>query len=301
MIPLLLIFITALFFPGIIGKTKAIFSGRKGASILQPYRDIVKLFRKGSVYSDNSSSIFQFTIPVYIAALIAAVLVLPFGYHAGFISFEGDFVFFAYIMALARFMMIIAALDTASGFEGMGANREAFYSMLVEPAFFVLLGTLAMFTGFDSFYDIFANLHFTSYFSVLVAVIAAYLLAQICLVENSRMPVDDPKTHLELTMVHEVMILDHSGFDLALIHIGNALKFGIFGLLIANCVIHVEWGAEIVYPLYFVTQVLFAVSIATIESFRARNKMAFNSQYIINLSAISLLLIFVVLIINNNL
>ncbi|MEQ9403611.1 MAG: NADH-quinone oxidoreductase subunit H [Cyclobacteriaceae bacterium] len=301
MIPLLLIFITAFFFPGIIGKTKAIFSGRKGASVLQPYRDILKLFRKGSVYSENSTLIFQFTIPVYIAGLISAILVLPFGTHPGFISFEGDFVFFGYMMALSRFMMIIGALDTASGFEGMGANREAFYSMLIEPAFFVLLGTLAMFTGFDSFYDIFANLHYTSYFSILVAVIATYLLAQICLVENSRLPVDDPKTHLELTMVHEVMILDHSGFDLALIHIGNALKFGIFGLLIANCVIHVEWSPGIVYPLYFLTQVLFAVAIAIVESFRARNKMAFNPQYIINLSAISLLLIFVILIINNNL
>jgi len=300
MIPLLLIITTAFFFPGVIGKVKAIYSGRKGPSIWQPVKDVVRLLKKGSVYSENSSIVFQFTIPVYLAALFTAALVVPFENHEGLMSFDGDFVYFAYIMALGRFMMIIAALDTASGFEGMGANREAFYSLLVEPAFFILLGTLAMFTGYTSFHEIFSNLHYTSYFSVLIAFLAVYLIGQICLVENSRLPVDDPKTHLELTMVHEVMVLDHSGFDLALIHIGGALKFAIFGALMGNCLVHAEWGLPVTIPLYLALQVAFAFSIGLYESFRARNKMHYNPQYIINLSAIAVLLIFVVMIINNN-
>lgn len=300
MITFLLIIISALFFPGIIGKTKAIFSGRKGASILQPIFDIVKLFRKGSVYSENSSFIFQFTIPFYVAAILVAAMLIPFGVHGAVISFYGDFVFFSYILALGRFLMIIAALDTASPFEGMGANREAFYGMLVEPAFFILMGTMAMFTGYSSFADIFSNLHYTSYFSMMVALLATYILAQIALVETSRLPVDDPKTHLELTMVHEVMILDHSGFDLALIHIGTAFKFAIFGTLIANCLIPVEWDNTLGVLLFLATQGVFAIVIGIYESFRARNKMERNPQYIINLSAIAVLLIFVVMIINHN-
>ncbi len=300
MVPLILIILTALFFPGIIGKTKAFYSGRKGPSIIQPIKDAIRLLKKGSVFSHNTSIVFQFAIPVYLAALIAATLVVPFENFEGIISFDGDFVYFAYILALGRFMLIIAALDTGSGFEGMGANREAFYSLLIEPAFFILIGSIAMFTGYDSFQEIFSNLHYTSYFSFMIAFLAVYLIGQICLVENSRLPVDDPKTHLELTMVHEVMVLDHSGFDLALIQIGNALKFAIYGALMANCVVHSEWGLPITMPLYLITQIGFAYSIGLFESFRARNKMHYNPQYIINLSAVAILLIFVVMIINNS-
>jgi formate hydrogenlyase subunit 4 len=97
----------------------------------------------------------------------------------------------------------------SSGFEGMGANREAFYSMLAEPAFFILMGSLAMFTGFTSFDEIYNNLHYDDYFSIIIAIISAYVLANFTLVETSRLPVDDPLTHLELTMVHEVMVLEN--------------------------------------------------------------------------------------------
>lgn len=300
MIAITLIIVSTLFIPGIIGKTKAILSGRKGASILQPIFDIIKLYKKGSVYSDNSSFIFQITIPFYLAAIIVAALLMPIGAHGALLSFDGDFVFLAYILALGRFLMIISALDTASPFEGMGANREAFYGMLVEPAFFILMGSIAMFTGYSSFADIFIHLHYTSYFSVMVAILASYLLVQIALVENSRLPVDDPKTHLELTMVHEVMILDHSGFDLALIHLGTGIKFAIFGALIANCFIPVELNRGLGVVLFVIVQFVFAVAIGTYESFRARNKMERNPQYIINLSAVAVLLIFVVMIINHN-
>lgn len=301
MIALLLILISSLLFPGIIGKTKAKLSGRKGPNITQPVRDILRLLKKGTVYSHTTSIIFQNSTPLYLATILVAGCVVPYENFGSYISFQGDFIFFTYLLGLGRFLMIVSALDTGSGFEGMGANREAFYSLLIEPSFFILIGSLAMFTGYTSFNDVFVNLHYTSYFSIMIAGLAVYILGQVTLVENSRLPVDDPKTHLELTMVHEVMVLDHSGFDLALIHVGNALKFSIYGALIANCVIPTGMNNWMKVGMFFTVQILFAISIGVFESFRARNKMQRNSEYIINLSAIALLMIFVVMILNHNL
>jgi len=301
MISLALIVIACIYFPGVIVKGKAIFSGRKGPGILQPWYDIFRLLRKGSVYSTSSSFVFQIGAPVYLATVLVAAMFIPFEENSSVFSFSGDFVLFAYVLALGRFFLILSALDVSSGFEGMGANREAFYSMLLEPAFFILLGSLAMFTGYTSFHDIFANLHYSDYFSALIAIIAGYVLANITLVETSRLPVDDPLTHLELTMVHEVMVLDHSGFDLGIIKIANNLKFVLFSTMSANCLIPqaLPLGSRI--GIFLVLQFVFAAGIAWLESFRARNKMAMNAQYILSISAIAMILIFVVLIIKNNL
>ncbi len=301
MFALVLIFLGSIYFPGVIIKVKAIFSGRKGPGILQPWFDIFRLLKKGSVYSTASSFVFQIGAPVYLATTIVACLFIPFEEEIAIFSFTGDFVLFAYLLALGRFLLIASALDVSSGFEGMGANREAFYSLLLEPAFFILMGSLAMFTGHTSFHDIFTDLHFNDVFSVIIAIIAGYVLMNITLVETSRLPVDDPLTHLELTMVHEVMVLDHSGFDLGIIKIANNLKFVLFSSLCANCVIPLSLGLGIRVVLYLVLQLLFAAIIGWFESFRARNKMALNPQYILSISAISTVLIFVVIILKNSL
>lgn len=301
MLSLVLILLACIYFPGVIVKVKAIFSGRKGPGILQPWFDIARLLRKGSVYSTSSSFVFQIGAPIYMATVVVAALFIPFEENTGLISFPGDFVLFAYLLGLGRFLLILSALDVSSGFEGMGANREAFYSMLLEPAFFILMGSLAMFTGHTSFHDIFTNLHFNDYFSGLIAIIAGYVLANLTLVETSRLPVDDPLTHLELTMVHEVMVLDHSGFDLGIIKIANNLKFVLFSTLSANCLIPQSLNLGIRAGLFLILQVFFAAGIGWLESFRARNKMAMNSQYILSISAIAMILIFVVIIIKNNL
>lgn len=300
MLALIVILMACVIFPGIIVKTKAIFSGRKGPGLLQPWYDIFRLLKKGSVYSTSSSHIFQIGATVYLASVVVAALFIPFGEHSGLISFNGDFILFAYLLGLGRFLIILSALDVSSGFEGMGANREAFYSMLVEPAFFIMLGSLAMFTGYTSFHGIYSNLHFTTYFAAIIVLISGYVLANITLVETSRLPVDDPLTHLELTMVHEVMVLDHSGFDLGIIKIANNLKFVLFSTLSANCFIPQEWSVGLQVASYLILQVFFAAGIGYIESFRARNKMAMNAQYILSISAISLILIFVVIILKNN-
>jgi formate hydrogenlyase subunit 4 len=135
----------------------------------------------------------------------------------------------------------------------------------------------------------------------MIAVIAGYVLANITLVETSRLPVDDPLTHLELTMVHEVMVLDHSGFDLGIIKIANNIKFVLFSTLSANCFIPQSLDLWTRIGIFFVLQAFFAAGIGWLESFRARNKMAMNPQYILAVNAIALILIFVIIIINNRL
>jgi formate hydrogenlyase subunit 4 len=293
----LLILAPSLFFPGIIIRTKSIFSGRKGPGIFQPMKDIWRLLRKGAVYSETTSFIFQIAPSIYFATVIMAIAMIPFGSQPGLISFKGDFILFAYMLALGKFFSIISALDTGSSFEGMGASREALYSLLVEPAFFILMGSFALLTGHTSFQEIFGSLHFGSYISYAVGVLAAFVIIIITLIENSRVPIDDPKTHLELTMIHEVMILDNSGFDLGLIHYTSNLKFAMYGALIAN--FFLTPGSELYFsiPIFIVTQIVFAVIIGVIESFMARFRMNHNPQYIFTLTSMSLLIFLGVLLI----
>jgi formate hydrogenlyase subunit 4 len=297
-----LILIAALFFPGVIVRTKSIASGRKGPGILQPVREVRILLKKGSVFSKTSGLIFQIAPAITLSCIICALLVIPFGNQNALISFDGDFIFFSYLLALGKFFAIIAALDTGSSFEGMGANREVFFSMLVEPAFFILLATFAMFTGYTSFSDIFSNFFITgSHYVLIYSIIGFFLFIQIAMIENSRLPVDDPKTHLELTMIHEVMILDNSGFDKAMIHMGSYLKFAVYGALIYNVIVPAGWNIFLQAVLFIAVQVSFAVIIGLIESFRARNKMNKNPKFILSLSAIALISFVIVLIVTDKL
>lgn len=296
MLSFILIIIASLFFSGIIIRTKSFFSGRKGPGVLQPVKDILRLFRKGAVYSTTSSFIFRIAPSIYIATVLTAILLVPFGDFPGVISFNGDFVFFAYVLALGKFFMIISAMDTGSSFEGMGASREALFSLLAEPAFFVLMGSFALFSGHTSFHHIFQSLHFESYISFALGTLATFVFVIIAMIENSRMPVDDPKTHLELTMVHEVMILDNSGFDLGLILHTTNLKFAMYGAMIAN--IFIPSGMELLYsiPMFMAVQAVFAIAAGTLESFMARFRMNHNSQFVFSLTSISILIFLGVLL-----
>lgn len=293
----ILIIITSFFFTGIVIRTKSIFSGRKGPGIFQPMKDIWRLLRKENVYSQTTSFIFKLAPDIYFASVLIAIMLIPFGNQKGIFSFDGDFVFFAYILAVGKFFSIIGALDTGSSFEGMGASREALYSFLAEPAFFILMGSLALLTGYSSFADIFSGIQFGSYISYAIGILASFVLVLIAMIENSRMPVDDPKTHLELTMIHEVMVLDNSGFDLGLILHATNLKFAMYGALIANFFLTPgrEWYYSI--PIFIGVQALFAVVVGTLESFIARFRMNHNPQFIFTISSISLLIFFAVLLI----
>ncbi|TAH20755.1 MAG: formate hydrogenlyase [Cytophagales bacterium] len=304
MIGLALILISAFFFPGVILQTKAKASGRYGAGILQPWKDIWRLARKGSVYSTTTTIIFQIAPSINLAAVICAMLMLPFANQPAILSFDGDVVMFCYVLSLGRFFMILAAMDTGSPFEGMGANREALFSVFAEPAFFILMGSLAMFTEHTSFDSIYQHLYFEDYFSSLIGILASYLLVQMAMVENSRLPVDDPTTHLELTMIHEVMTLDNSGIDMAMLQFASTLKFAIFGSLIANFFLQPH-SVLVASPValamnsivFLVIQFIFSVMVGLLESFRARFKMNKNPQFILTLSSVAVIIFFTVLII----
>lgn len=299
MLSFVLILAASLFFTGIVNRTKSLCCGRKGPGVMQPLFDVVRLFGKGVVYSPTTGWVFKCAPLVYFASVAVAVCLVPFGKNGGLLSFEGDFILFAYVLSLGKFFSIIGALDTGSSFEGMGASREALYSMLAEPAFFMIMGSLALTTGHTSFADIFASLHLGDPTGYALAALAAFVLLLLAMIENSRMPIDDPKTHLELTMVHEVMILDNSGFDLGLILSAGYLKFAMYTALIVNLFI----GTIPTYfaiPSFFGIQFLAAVIVGIAESFIARFRMNHNAQFIFALTSVSLLILFGVLLQSGN-
>lgn len=284
-----IILFSALLLPGIINRIKSLAAGRKGPNILQYTYDIIKLFSKDSIYSSTTTWIFRYAPVIVFSLIFTAMLLLPFGGDASFFSFTGDIILFAYLLGLARFVMIISALDTGSSFEGMGASREAHYGMLAEPAFFILIGTLCLFTGHLSFSDMFHVFHRWDYVTLGIALLAACILFLLALIENSRLPVDNPKTHLELTMIHEVMILDNSGFDLGLILYSSSLKCVLYATLIANLFMGgVAWPLSI--GIFFLVQGIFAIMIGLVESFMARFRMKHNPQFILTVISIAFLM-----------
>jgi formate hydrogenlyase subunit 4 len=286
---IVLIIIVALLFPGLINITRSWFSGRKGPGLLQPVKDLIRLFRKGSVYSNTTGMIFRIAPSISIASVICASVVLPIGPWKALISFNGDFVFFIYMLGLGRFMSIVSAMDTGSSFEGMGASREAHYGMLAEPAFLILMGSLVLFTGHYSFSDIFITMRDGSGFAYGIGIMSSFLIFLFSLIETCRLPVDDPRTHLELTMVHEVMILDNSGFDLGLIQLSNYLKFAVFGTIIANFFLFetVFWDSILIF---LGIQAFLAMGVAFTESFMARFRMNHNPQFILSLTSLAFLI-----------
>ena len=287
----LLMIIVALAIPGVINRTRAILAGRQGLPFVQHLRNVNLLLRKGAVYSTTTTALFRIAPAVYLGAAIVAMLFIPVADLYPLISFEGDVICFAYTLALARIAIILAAMDTGSSFEGMGAAREALYGALIEPALMIGFATLAMFCGYTSFADIFEyeqsfNMHLT-----IVMFLTAYLFVKITFVESGRVPVDDPRTHLELTMIHEVMCLDYSGIDMAMIHIAGWIKTACFSMIAANAIAATgcfHWWFAV--PLAIL---LTGISVGVVESTQARNKLVRNTTYIVTISALAALIFFV--------
>ncbi len=240
--PLLAILLSPLLL-GVISRIKSLFAGRQGPPLLQPYQDLARLLRKGAVYSRTTTWIFRAGPAVGLAAILAATTLVPLGGLAATISFEGDLVVLAYLLGLMRFMTVLAALDTGSSFEGMGASREVAFSALAEPALFLGLAALARLCGHVSLTGIYGGLTAETWLKagpMLALIVAA--LAVVLMAENARIPVDDPNTHLELTMIHEVMVLDHSGPDFAFILYGAALKLWVLGSLLVGVLVPIRTG-----------------------------------------------------------
>ncbi|MCB2148897.1 MAG: NADH-quinone oxidoreductase subunit H [Deltaproteobacteria bacterium] len=268
--------LTAPLFAGIIFKVKAFFGGRKGSPVLINYYTLIKLFKKGSVYSTSTTFIFKLGPMVSLGAAATALLFLPIAGHAPVFSFNGDVIFILYLLGLARFFTIAAAMDTASPFEGMGAAREAYFPIICEASMFMIL---------ILFYRLTGDLSFAAYFSgsqpfglwqtagspILFVVIAFFI---ILLTENARVPVDDPATHLELTMIHEVMVLDHSGPDFGFIEMGAFLKMFFYASIVARLILPFELGNPALNLALFSLGVLIVyLAVGVMESILARYRM----------------------------
>ncbi len=268
--------LTAPLFAGVIFKVKAFFGGRRGSPLLINYFTLIKLFKKGSVISTSTTFIFRLGPIVSLAAAATVLLFMPIGGHAPVISFDGDVVFVLYLLGLARFFTIAAAMDTASPFEGMGAAREAYFPIICEASMFMIL---------ILFYRLSGGLTLAAYFSggqpsgfwqtagspLLFVVIAFFI---ILLTENARVPVDDPATHLELTMIHEVMVLDHSGPDFGLIEMGAFFKLFFYASMVARLILPFELGHPALnLGVFSLGLLLVYVAIGVTESIMARFRM----------------------------
>lgn len=286
----LLLLLTALCIPGLINRTRARLAGRKGIRFAQHLHDVRLLLRKGAVYSTTTTVLFRTAPSVLLGTSFVALLFIPVGDLSPVLSFDGDVVAFAYLLALGRGALILAAMDTGSSFEGMGASREALYGALVEPALMLTFGTLALLSGHTSFAALFDAGAADDTKLIIVLLLAAYVLTKIVFTESGRLPVDDPRTHLELTMIHEVMCLDYCGVDLAYIKISTWLKGAALSMLAADAV------AAALCPRWWVAAplsvLLTGLSVGIVESTQARNKLIRNTTFILTITALAALIFF---------
>ena len=275
----------------IINRTKAIVAGRSGQPLLQPYQDLLKLARKSVVYSETTSVIFRAGPTVGLAAMICATALIPFGALPAFTSFAGDPFVLAGLLAIARFSTVLAALDTGSSFEAMGASREVTLAALAEPALLLAFAALARQTGSLSLAQAAGEVSWRTWMEAAPALaLITGALTIVFLTENARIPVDDPTTHLELTMIHEVMVLDHSGPDLLMIEYATALKIWLLGAIIVAIVL--PWHAKNLWLDACVAVAgMSAIAIMTgmIESSMARLRLLRVPQLLIAASVLSVL------------
>lgn len=266
--------------PGLINRVKALWSGRKGPPLLQLMWDVLRLLRKQPVYSSTTTPLFRIAPWVLLLTSLASALVTPLLGSTPLWSFPFDFVVLAYAWGLGRAAVMLAALDTGSSFEGMGAAREATFSTLVEPALFLVVGALGLFTQTHTLHEA-LRLEIDGGASGVAWACAVLCLLVVLQTETARMPVDDPTTHLELTMVHEVMVLDHSGPDLAAIHLANGVKLLVGASIIATLLN--PWagaGTALSAAATVGASLLVAVLVGTIESLIARLKLRAVPQYV---------------------
>lgn len=251
--------------PGIINKVKARVAGRRGPPVLQLYYDLAKLWRKGVVMSNLASPGFIVGPAVAWVALIGAALLMPLGPAGGVLSFRGDVLLLIYLLALARFCTAWAAMETGSAFEGMGSAREVSYAVLAEAALITAVLSLIVQTGSVSLITMLSPSAGAG------AVLLAAGLFTVLLAENCRVPFDDPNTHLELTMIHEATILDHSGPPLAIILHGASVKLLLFALLLVQAVLPMGDLSPLAAAGVLATGVLVVtVGVGLVESLLAR-------------------------------
>ena len=276
MLMFLLLLILPLLFTGIINKLKYRMLGKSGPSVFQSFYDVARLLKKGVVISNVSSLIFQIAPTVNLVCVVVAAMLLTV-FH-----FNGDFILFSYILALGKFFTVIGAMDTGSSFEGMGASREVSFTSFVKPAFFIMISSVAALNNVFSFESLFGLMQTGDEIRWLVSLLVIFDLFLMILIEGSRIPIDDPKTHLELTMIHEVMVLDNSGIDLAFIHYASALKMLLFSTMIGLIISPTWW-------VMLLTVLAVACLVVVIETLCARIRLTHIIEYTFTIISIALI------------
>jgi formate hydrogenlyase subunit 4 len=280
-IQLLVVALGAPLMVGSVLKLKARLQGRRGASVFQPYRDLRKLLVKESVISENTSWIFRFTPYLVASVMLLSSLIVPMLTTCTPLGFIGNIIVLMYLLLLATFFLALAGLDAGSAFGGMGSSREMIIAALAEPTVMIAIFAIALRVGSTSLDQIVRRGADDSLLLLnpghLLAFVAFFIVA---LAETGRLPVDNPATHLELTMIHEAMILEYSGRHLALIEWAAGMKLFLFLALLSN--LFFPWGvASTLEPLplaiAFVALVLkvgaLAVSVALLETSVAKLRL----------------------------
>lgn len=290
---------------GVIKKTKARIQNRRGPSVFQPYADLTKLLKKEVVISENASWLFSFTPNLLIASTLVIVLLVPTVFAPLPLHWIGDIITVAYLFALGRFFLALAGLDTASGFGGIGSSREMSIASIVEPAMMLSIFAVAVTAGSTNLSIVVRSLSTTpaSIFnpSHLLAFVALFIVT---IAETGRIPVDNPETHLELTMIHEAMILEYSGRYLAFIELASQMKMVIFLSLLANLFFPMGL-ATVLSPAalgvsilsFLAKMILLAVGIALVESTNAKLRLFRVPDLLMTafiLSLLSLILYFII-------
>ncbi|MBI5727413.1 MAG: NADH-quinone oxidoreductase subunit H [Ignavibacteriales bacterium] len=277
-------------FAGLVNKLKAILTGRIGAPLLQPYYELQRLFRKETINAVGSSFISRISPLVNLVTMVIAAAMLPVGFWKPVISFDGDIILFAYILGLSRFFQILAAMDIGSSFEGMGAAREATFALFAEPIFFFSFGSISFISGYTSLYMILHSIQHQNISYEVFIVICSISVFMLAVTECSRMPVDDPNTHLELTMIHEVMILDNSGLDLFLYQYSGYIKLFIYAILEISFFYPFSGQGYLLGIIIFITgSLVLATALGVVETIASRYKMKNIPQYLLFATAIGIL------------
>lgn len=289
-ISLLVILLFSPLFAGLVNKQKAILTGRKGASVIQPYFELQRIFKKETINAASSSIISRISPVINFVSMIIAAAFLPIASIKPLISFNGDIVLFAYILGLARFFQILAAMDIGSSFEGMGAAREATFALFAEPIFFFTIGSIAFISGTSSLYEIYHSIKLNNLSYVVFIIICSISVFLLTVAECSRMPVDDPNTHLELTMIHEVMILDNSGIDLFLYQYAGYIKLFLYASLeISFFYPLIAQNNYLGLIIFICGSLVISLTLAIVETLTARFKMKNIPLYLLFATAIGIL------------
>jgi len=228
---------TAPLFVSLIKKVKAWTQGRQGPSVFQTYYTLKKLLKKEVIYASASSRITRVTPLVNMAAMLVAALFVPLVFVPEPVGGIGNIILFLYLLALAKFFMALAGLDAGSSFGGMGSSREMSISAIIEPTTIIVFAALAFVFKTLNVFDMFALSAASGTLTTPILILVGISLFIILMVETSRIPVDNPETHLELTMIHEGMLLEQSGRNLALMELSAAVKLTILMALLVNLIL----------------------------------------------------------------